>query len=79
MMSASTVHEFTIQPSDSLEHALQCSGIPALRLVTVLQTENIVILSGRLPSYYLKQLAQEALIPHLGQRVLENRITVIQH
>lgn len=79
MMSASTVHEYTIQPVSSLEEALKCSGVPALKLVAVLQMENRVILSGRLPSYYLKQLAQEAVIPHLGQRVLENRITVIQH
>ena len=79
MMSASTVHEYTIQPVSSLEEALNCSGVPALKLVAVLQVENRVILSGRLPSYYLKQLAQEAVIPHLGQRVLENRITVIQH
>ena len=79
MMSASTVHEFTIRPADSLELALKSSGVPALRLVTVLETEEMIILTGRLPSYYLKQLAQEAVIPHLGQRVLDNRITVLQH
>lgn len=79
MTSGSTVFEFTIRPSDSLEQALKCSGVPALKLVTVLETEEMIILSGRLPSYYLKQLAQEAVIPHLGQRVLENRITVTQH
>lgn len=79
MTSASTVHEYALQPADGLEQALSCCGIPALRLVTVLQMNDVVILTGRLPSYYLKQLAQEAVIPHLGQRVLENRITVIQH
>lgn len=78
-MSSSTVFEFTIRPSDSLEQALKCSGVPALKQVTVLETEQVVILAGRLPSYYLKQLAQEAVLPHLGQRVLDNRITVIQH
>jgi len=79
MMSASTVHEFTLRPADGLVQALQCSGVPALKLVTVFQSENTVILTGRLPSYYLKQLAQEAVIPHLGQCVLDNRITVLQH
>ncbi len=79
MMSASTVTMGTGDQDDRLVQVLVLSGVPALRLVTVLEQEDMVILSGRLPSYYLKQLAQEALIPHLGQRVLENRITVKQH
>ena len=79
MMSASSVTPIAGDHDDRLVNLLVLSGVPALRLVTVLEQEDMVILSGRLPSYYLKQLAQEALIPHLGQRVLENRITVIQH
>jgi len=79
MMSASTVLPSAGDQDDRLVRVLVLSGVPALRLVTVMEQEDMVILSGRLPSYYLKQLAQEALIPHLGQRVLENRITVIQH
>jgi len=79
MMSTSTVTMGTGDQDDRLVQVLVLSGVPALRLVTVLEQEDMVILSGRLPSYYLKQLAQEALIPHLGQRVLENRITVKQH
>ena len=79
MMSTSTVTMSTGDQEDRLVQVLVLSGVPALRLVTVLEQEDMVILSGRLPSYYLKQLAQEALIPHLGHRVLENRITVKQH
>ncbi len=79
MMSTSTVLPNAGDQEDRLVQVLVLSGVPALRLVTVLEQEDMVILSGRLPSYYLKQLAQEALIPHLGQRVLENRITVKQH
>lgn len=79
MMSTSTVMNNLADHEDRLELALNQSGVPALRLVTVVEQEDVVILMGRLPSYYLKQLAQEAVIPHLGQRVLDNRITVIQH
>ena len=79
MMSASSVTPIAGDHDDRLVNLLVLSGVPALRLVTVLEQEDMVILSGRLPSYYLKQLAQEAVIPHLGQRLLENRITVIQH
>lgn len=79
MMSTSTVMNSLADHDDRLVLVLNQSGVPALRLVTVVEQEDVVILSGRLPSYYLKQLAQEAVIPHLGHRLLENRITVIQH
>lgn len=63
----------------SVGDALEQAGVPALRQITVTERENLVILTGRLPSYYLKQLAQEAALPHLGHRSLDNRITVVQH
>jgi len=31
------------------------------------------------PSYYLKQMAQEAVIPLLDGRELHNRVTVVRH
>ena len=79
MMSASTVTNVVNNHDDCFKRLLKQSSVPALRLVTIQVQEDMIILSGRVPSYYLKQLAQEAVIPHLGQRVLENRITVIQH
>lgn len=78
MTSTSTV-PLVPDRCDLLNDALSLSGVPALRLVTIVEEEDMVILTGRLPSYYLKQLAQEAVIPHLGQRLLANRITVKQH
>jgi hypothetical protein len=79
MMSASTVVNVLDNHDDCFKRLLKQSSVPALRMVTIQVQEDMVILSGRVPSYYLKQLAQEAVIPHLGQRVLENRITVPQH
>jgi hypothetical protein len=77
MMSTSTL---PLPPCySSVGDALEQAGVPALRQITVTEKENLVILTGRLPSYYLKQLAQEAALPHLGHRSLENRITVVQH
>jgi hypothetical protein len=32
---------------------------------------------GRVPSYYLKQLAQETVMPALNGRALVNRVTVV--
>lgn len=39
--------------------------------------DDCVVLSGRAPSFYHKQLAQHAVLKHLGERQLDNRIEVI--
>jgi hypothetical protein len=57
--------------------ALLHSPIPALRKLHVEQTEAGVIISGSVPSYYLKQLAQETVLPYLDRCALVNRVTVI--
>ncbi|HMP16734.1 MAG TPA: BON domain-containing protein [Gemmatales bacterium] len=72
-MSDSTV----IELNDLCGKALNFTGVPALQHITVTEHHDSVILTGKVSSYYLKQLAQEAVIPHLGQRSLVNRISVI--
>jgi hypothetical protein len=57
--------------------ALRLSPIPALRHLTVEEGPGQVILSGRLPSYYYKQLAQETVLPYLGSRELVNQVVVV--
>jgi hypothetical protein len=49
---------------------------PALRMLRVQETTDEIIVSGRVSSYYLKQLAQETLMPARGSRELVNRVTV---
>jgi hypothetical protein len=56
--------------------ALQHSPIPALRKLQVEQTEVGLVLSGSVSSYYLKQLAQETVLPYLDHCALVNRVTV---
>jgi len=64
-------------PAPSLSAlALRQSQIPALRRLAIEETNNAVIILGRVPSYYLKQLAQEAVMPTLAGRKLLNRVTV---
>jgi hypothetical protein len=58
------------------DQALRHSPIPALRKLHVEESEHDVVVSGSVPSYYLKQLAQETLMPLLGARQLRNRVTV---
>jgi hypothetical protein len=70
-MSTSTLEQ------SRLTLALCRSPIPALRKLTVEESDSTVILQGRVSSYYLKQLAQETLLPLLQGRRLLNRVQVV--
>ena len=58
--------------------ALQQSSHPALRSLAVQETDGFIIISGHVSSYYLKQLAQETIMPVRGQLELVNRISVVK-
>jgi osmotically-inducible protein OsmY len=60
------------------DQALRDSPIPALRKLNVDETDSTVVLSGCVSSYYLKQLAQETVMPILGVRELHNRVRVVR-
>jgi len=44
--------------------------------LSVEESTSRVIISGRVATYYLKQLAQETIMPLLDRRQLFNQITV---
>ena len=56
---------------DDVERALRATGRSALRRVDVEVRREVVILQGRVPSYYDKQLAQAT-----AQHVADNRQVV---
>lgn len=56
--------------------ALHQSPLPALRKLSVQETEAVVLIQGKVPSYYLKQMAQETVMPALAGRSLVNRVLV---
>jgi hypothetical protein len=58
--------------------ALRHNPIPALRKLAIEETDEAVVIRGAVGSYYMKQLAQEALMPHLDGRALVNRVTVVR-
>jgi hypothetical protein len=60
------------EPAD----VLTTSPLPQLRRLVVTVSEGEVVITGKVPSYYLKQLAQETLRPALGHRRLLNRVEV---
>ncbi|HXG10961.1 MAG TPA: BON domain-containing protein [Gemmataceae bacterium] len=58
--------------------ALRQSPIPSLRNLCVEETDTTVVIAGQVSSYYLKQLAQETVMPVLGRRELINRVNVVR-
>ena len=73
-MSASSV----LSPPEPAE-VLTSSPLPQLRRLVVTVSEGEVVITGQVPSYYLKQLAQEAIRPALGRRRLLNRVEVCRN
>ena len=69
-MTASPV--LTAEPTE----VLTTSPLPQLRRLVVTVNDDEVVITGRVSSYYMKQLAQEALRPTLGDRRLLNRVEV---
>jgi hypothetical protein len=67
----------TLEPSRA-EQALRHSPIPALRKLSVEESDSVVVIHGKVSTYYLKQLAQEAVMPLLGHRRLSNRVAVVR-
>lgn len=61
---------------DAME-ALRQSPHPQIRSLQVTETSLEIVIHGTLPSYYLKQLAQETLRPVLCGRKLVNRVHVV--
>lgn len=57
-------------------HALRRSSHPSLRHLRVEGTDGALIISGKVHSYYLKQLAQETLMPVRGELRLVNNVDV---
>jgi hypothetical protein len=56
--------------------ALKVSPQPLLRRLRIEESEEEIIIVGKLPTYFLKQLAQETVRPALGERRLVNLIVV---
>ena len=65
-------------PHSSAALALRQSTLPALRKLLLEESDEAVVIHGHLSSYYLKQMAQETVMPALGGRELRNRVVVVR-
>ena len=63
-------------PPPTAESVLASNKNPHLRRLRVILTEHDFVITGTVPSYYHKQLAQEAVRELVGRRRLVNRVIV---
>jgi osmotically-inducible protein OsmY len=61
----------------AIGQSLRATGYPALRNVEIGVSEGEVVLTGRVPSYHLKQLAQATAQQFLQVRGITNSIEVV--
>lgn len=64
--------------SSPVVSALQHSLFAVLRRIDVAETPTEVVLTGIVPRYYFKQVAQETVLPLMHGRQLRNQIEVVR-
>jgi osmotically-inducible protein OsmY len=62
--------------AERVERALRATGYGPLRGIEVTVHARLVILGGRVPSYYLKQVAQTTALAVSGARQVRNELDV---
>jgi osmotically-inducible protein OsmY len=63
-------------PAGLVAARLRRSGYPFLRSVHCEVREDVMVLSGTVPTFHLKQIAQELAVHTPGVRQIENRLHV---
>lgn len=63
--------------AEKIEQALRLTGYLSLRDLEIFVAEGLVVLRGRLPSYYLKQVTQAAVRAVLGVREVRDELDVV--
>lgn len=66
-----------VHVADRIDHALRATGYRSLCGVSISERNGSVTLSGRVPSYYLKQIAQSVAKGAPGVRDVRNDLEVI--
>jgi osmotically-inducible protein OsmY len=62
--------------AERIERALRATGYGPLRCIEVAVQARLVVLRGRVPSYYLKQVAQTVALAIPGTHQIRNELNV---
>lgn len=66
-----------VRLAEHIQRALHAKGYSALRDIEVFVSDRIVHLVGRVPTYYLKQIAQQTALAVPGIHQVHNEVDVI--
>jgi osmotically-inducible protein OsmY len=66
-----------VRVAEEVERTLRATGHIPLRAVKISVCGRVVIVQGRVPSYYLKEVAQTAALGVLGVEELRNDLEVV--
>jgi len=64
--------------AERIERALCATGYESLRAIGVSVRARVVILRGRVPNYYMKQIAQETALVVPGTHQIDNGLEVVR-
>jgi osmotically-inducible protein OsmY len=67
-------HEGCIETS--IQHALESANYPPLRTLHVRESGGAIVISGNVPSYFMKQMAQAVAMAVAFDRPLRNELRV---
>src|SRR5207344_3136870 len=73
----SVMSTMLLDPPTRNSSLLRDNPVNDLRRLDVVETESEIVIAGIVTSYYLKQMAQEAVRPALGGRKLRNNVIVL--
>jgi osmotically-inducible protein OsmY len=73
----SQTHNPEARISELAERCLRRSAYLDLKAISCVYREGVLVLRGRLPTYFLKQMAQEVVAHLAGVEDIENRIEVV--
>jgi osmotically-inducible protein OsmY len=62
--------------AERITQALLATGYPPLRNIEVSAFSQVFVLQGRVPNYYMKQIAQAVALNAAGDREVRNEVTV---
>lgn len=66
-----------LDPPNRVSPLLRDNPVNDLRRLDVTETESEIVIAGIVSTYYLKQMAQEAVRPALAGRKLRNNVIVL--
>lgn len=77
-MRTSNLPSLSLSPADAARRIFRESPYPSIRELQCSFRDGVLVIAGRVSSYYLKQLAQIAVLHLEGVRRIQNLVEVLE-